>query len=170
MSPKVRSEMSKNLITINQNQDLESAHKMMFQHQIRHLVVMNDAGEICGILSERDVLRGMNSVVRDMFGTRVEELKFKPNSLVSDYMTWPVCTISADTDLATAAQTMMNQRLSSLLVENKNQIMGIITTEDLLRALVHFLKDQDPESLSIKEFFSQNFIGSVANSLNNVGI
>ena len=61
MSEKTFRVMSKKLITIKDTYSLESAYNVMQTHSIRHLPVLNDQDEVVGIISDRDLMRGVHS-------------------------------------------------------------------------------------------------------------
>jgi CBS domain-containing protein len=54
-STKVRDIASKDVITIDPQQDLDEALRMMAQHQVRRLPVVEEDGKIVGILAQADV-------------------------------------------------------------------------------------------------------------------
>jgi len=51
--------MSSELVTANENEDSAAAAKRMLDHGISSLPVVNDASELCGIVTKRDILRAM---------------------------------------------------------------------------------------------------------------
>jgi CBS domain-containing protein len=54
-STTVREIASKNVVTIDPQQDLDEALRLMAQHQIRRLPVVEEDGKIVGILAQADV-------------------------------------------------------------------------------------------------------------------
>ena len=54
-STKVREIASKDVITIDPQQDLDEALRLMAQHQIRRLPVVEEDGKVVGILAQADV-------------------------------------------------------------------------------------------------------------------
>jgi CBS domain-containing protein len=132
MEPLLRRYSSQNLITVNQNDSLLKAYKKMQEMKIRHLPVVDDEGTIVGILSDRDLSR---ATLRQ---GNVESLD--AGAQVKEWMSWPVEVASSESSLQAVAQRMMDQKISSLLIEGRQgQVVGIITTEDMLRALVNLL-------------------------------
>lgn len=53
---RVRDHLTENLISASPNWSLEQAADTMVQHSFRHLLVV-DGGELCGVLSMRDIVR-----------------------------------------------------------------------------------------------------------------
>ena len=109
---------------------MEEAADLMEEHRIRHLPVSDDLGVIVGIISDRDVSRARSP----------NKPGFDANAKVSDYMSWPVITVSQNLPLREAAQGMVDEKISAFLVTDDAQaIVGIVTSEDMLRALVSLL-------------------------------
>jgi len=52
---------SKNLVTARKGESILSIGMKMIEHQIRHIPVIDDDGEVVGILSIRDVLRQLTA-------------------------------------------------------------------------------------------------------------
>jgi CBS domain-containing protein len=60
MSTPVRDVMTQHMITVNPEQSLEDCMKLMSEHRIRHLPVM-EGGRLCGMVSMRDVVEAIIS-------------------------------------------------------------------------------------------------------------
>ncbi|MCY0859542.1 MAG: CBS domain-containing protein [Sulfolobaceae archaeon] len=58
--------MSKNLVTINGDQDVSEAAALMMQKGIRHLIVVDSNGSLLGVVSIRDVLKALGKLVLDL--------------------------------------------------------------------------------------------------------
>lgn len=134
--------MTSKVFTIPADSFVIEASRLMKEKNIRHLPVTNQAGNVVGIISDRDLQRVIN--VLDQY--RVEDL-----------MSWPVYCVSETTPVKRIAEEMISQKVSAFLVEDLNgHLKGIITTDDLLRLLI--------EEASVKELLgmkalSQYFTG-----------
>jgi acetoin utilization protein AcuB len=148
MKKLVRENMSNHLISIGINERVETAFKRMREHSVRHLPVISEVGEIVGMLSDRDVQRAMISTIEhEPRGRGVSEtIIFDPETRVRDYMTWPVEAVDQHTGIRLVAERMVQEKISSFLVSHGEKIVGIVTTEDLLRVLMDLLSDSKPES------------------------
>jgi len=92
--------------------------------KFRHLLVVDGAGALLGVVSDRDALR---SVAR---GQDVEA------TAVDTVMTRNPVTVSPATPIGDAVTLMMSHRINCLpVVEDGGRVRGIVTTTDLLRAL-----------------------------------
>lgn len=139
----VKESMTKDLVTIGWKEGLDSAYRLMRKENIRHLPVLDSEGGIVGILSDRDLNRAMQSKFEDK-GFRSEIVNFDARAEVRDYMTWPVKTFNKDVELRVVAKQMIKDKISSFMVNDGDQIVGIITTEDLLKVLVELLGEPQP--------------------------
>src|SRR5687767_13929897 len=93
--------MSAKLVTINFNENIETAYLRMQKRRLRHLPVCDDTGEVVGMLSDRDVQRAMISEVKREWANSAasESIAFDPHSRVRDYMSWPIMTVERNSDL-----------------------------------------------------------------------
>ncbi len=74
---------TKNVITINENESIEKAAELMRKYRIRHLVVVNDAGEVVGVLSLRDLIDEDNCLKNLTIISTYEELESKELKITS---------------------------------------------------------------------------------------
>lgn len=131
--------MSKSLVTISQNRSLGDALQLMEEHRIRHLPVTEDDGAtVVGILSDRDVQRAMSPV----------RPSFLPGQLVRDFMSWPAITVAENTPIADVAEGMIDEKVSAFLVARGEEVVGIVTSEDLLRLLKDVMREEKPSLLA----------------------
>lgn len=172
MKKSIQEFMSSDLITVSWNMSISDAYTMMTEKNIRHLPVLSADNELVGILSDKDIQRAMRIERREFSWTSAFEIEFDRNSLVCDYMNWPVMIVDSSRLVTEAAQIMINEKVSALLVAHKNDIVGIVTTEDLLRALVVHLEPTPAEKLKgeIEDAIIQSKLGQIAQALANVGI
>jgi acetoin utilization protein AcuB len=136
-----RSLMTKKIITVRVNTPIQAAYVDMKEHGIRHLPVIDMAGKLVGIISDRDMLRAAN--IR-MVNEIEQEMTFNPHHTVEDFMSWPVQTVSEKSSVEDLAKMMIDQKVSAFIVNGPNQyIKGIITTDDLLQYLVELLHNSE---------------------------
>jgi len=167
----VGEEMTKNLVTIRDNEKMEEAYRLMFANKIRHLPVIDARGEVAGIISDRDVQRAMASNISDSFGFKMESIKFNEGAKVVDYMTWPVKTFSRSADILEVIQEMLDKKLSAFLITDEKGVVGIVTTDDFLHLLKNLLeKDTDDEIYLLGDVLTSPMFGRMANMIGNAGI
>lgn len=116
--------MSRNVVTIAENDEIGLAIQRMLWSGIRHLPVMRGE-QVVGILSERDILRH-----RCLVG---EEKSARDP--VSKIMREPVSTVTPDATPADAAAQMAQGHLSCLpVIDGTGALVGIVTSTDILMA------------------------------------
>jgi CBS domain-containing protein len=105
------------------SQSVGEAAKLLAKWRIGALVVVNDRQDLVGILSERDIVRGMAS-----HGAAVEKMT------VGELMTHEVVTCSTADTLETLMSTMTNNRIRHLPVLENGKLAGIVTIGDVVKA------------------------------------
>ena len=160
-----------NLVAIHWTEKMELAFRVMSAAGSRHLPVIDDRGEIVGMLSDRDLQRAMQIDQADFTSAKTPQAEFDPNARVRDYMSWPIQSIDEKKPIAEAARLMIDRKISSLIVLRDQVAVGVITSDDLLQVLVH----ENKKSLgSLREgimvALSDSPISAIAQSLANAGI
>jgi CBS domain-containing protein len=122
--------MTETLHTVAPTDLLVDAMRLMSDHQIRHLpVVENEV--IVGMLSERDLLPIAEELVISI-AQRDGALLLR----VRDAMTTAVATVTADTSLAEVSRTLVARKIGALpVVDDHHRPIGIVSYVDVLRAL-----------------------------------
>ncbi len=110
------------LITIAPEQSIREAIAMLAQHNIGALVVLDKAGKLAGILSERDIARQLN---------HHDDLLSQP---VQDVMTAEVATCLPQDDLMSVAHTMTERRFRHMPVLEEGTLLGMISIGDVMKA------------------------------------
>ncbi len=122
--------MSKDVFTLGRNDKLSIADDLMKQKRIRHIPILGQDGELCGIISQRDLFRGI--LLRSLgYGSRAEE-KLLDALSIKDAMHDEVVTTSPDTPLADAARLMLTRKVGCLPVVEGNRLVGLISEADFV--------------------------------------
>ena len=112
-------------VWVPQDTPLDVAVHMMRQKQIGCLLVTDETGALCGILTERDLINKVVGIVDDLSA-----------ETVSPFMTGRPETVQADQLLATALQRMMVSDLRYLpLVDEETHPEEIISSRDIIAYL-----------------------------------
>jgi acetoin utilization protein AcuB len=111
--------------TIGREQSLTAAKQLMHKTHVRHLPVLH-GGKLVGVISEREL---------DV----IEALPGSKQLSVEDAMVPDVYTISEDAPLETVAADMARLKLGSAIVLKGNDVVGVFTAVDGLRALADVL-------------------------------
>jgi len=128
---KVRDVMSREVHTVKRNDELAIADALMKQERVRHLPVLDEDGEVCAVVSQRDLFRG--ALLRALgFGSRAEELMLKQVA-VKEAMSREIQTTTPDTPVADAARLMIDRKIGCLPVIENRKLVGIVTETDFVR-------------------------------------
>jgi diguanylate cyclase (GGDEF)-like protein/PAS domain S-box-containing protein len=112
--------MSASLVTVLDDSDYRDAYHLFVLHGIRHLVVVDDAGQLAGIVTETDFRR--NAGVEEFIGLRT----------VASIMDTCVLFLTPDTQVADAASAMNGRRVSCAVVVEGRKPIGIVTERDMV--------------------------------------
>ena len=136
MNPTLKNVTNFRVIKVARDTKAHDALALMEKMQIRHLPVIDESGgKVVGILSDRDLLRSPH-----------------PDRTVQELMSNPILTFDIKTPLVYVAQAMVEQKVSCFLITSEDEIEGIVTSEDLLLALIDLLKEQPSAKWLIADF------------------
>lgn len=127
MTPSMRvSEcMTSEVITVTSSMQIRDAVQVLLEHNISGAPVLDDAGHLVGILTERDCLEvAIDAGYFDEPGGRVER-----------YMTKTVETIEPHVNLMDIAVRFRDTHFRRFPVMLEGVMVGIISREDILRVL-----------------------------------
>ena len=131
----VKDIMTPHVYTINQNQTLLELQGLMSDDNLRRVPVLNDAGQVVGIITDRDVNLASPSEASTL--SRYEASYLLSRIKVKDVMTHNVKTVYATADLADVAALMYQDHVASVpVMDEENNLCGIVTDSDVFRALV----------------------------------
>ena len=125
------------VVWVRKSDSVQHAVERLHEERIGAVVVLDSAGRLEGILSERDVVRALPGIDHDLCDVPVERL-----------LTRGVTTCSPDTPLAHVLATMSEKRFRHMPVMEHGQLVGIVTIGDVVN---HRIKELEREALSIKQ-------------------
>lgn len=171
----VKNWMSKKAITIDTNDSMTAATKMLKGNDIRMLPVMKH-GKLVGVVTDRDLKRASAS---DATTLEIHELLFLVSKIkVADIMTKDPLTVPPDYTIGETAELLLENKISGVpVVENGGRLVGVITQADVFRAIisltglqkkgVQFAFQLEDRSGSINEVADiiRNYGGSLASIL-----
>jgi CBS domain-containing protein len=118
---KIEDIMTKKVITIDLSSSAVEAAQLTDKHNIGSVVV-TEAGNPVGMLTERDMVRRVLAQGRNPSSVKVSEIMSKP--LIS---------ISPSADLREAVELMVSRSIRRLPVIDNGRLVGIITSRDVIR-------------------------------------
>ncbi|MEI7704881.1 MAG: CBS domain-containing protein [Deltaproteobacteria bacterium] len=116
--------------TISARQTLADAHRAMRERGVRHLPVVAD-GRLVGVVSQRDLY-----LLETLRGVDVGR------ELVEEAMSDEPFVVAPDALLVEVAEAMATRKHGSVLVVERETVVGIFTSTDALRALVTLLREE----------------------------
>jgi CBS domain-containing protein len=138
---KVRDIMATNVFTTQQDTPLKEVAHRMLEYAISGLPVVDDEGCVVGVVSETDILfKERTAPERDglvdwliHYGEDPPSAKLNART-AAQAMTAPAVTISPRRSVAEAAEMMLDLGIDRLPVVDGDQLIGIVTRTDLVRA------------------------------------
>lgn len=118
----VRDIMSKNIKTVRTDDSAHDAVVKMNKFDVGSVIVTNNNRPI-GIITSKNIL------------TRVVEPRLDAGTIrAKDIMSSPLLTIEPDASVEDAAKIMAQRKIKKLAVMDKDKILGILSTSDIVRA------------------------------------
>lgn len=133
---KVKNVMTKDVLTVDINDSLQTVNKLFRKNRIRHLPVTSD-DKLIGILSQTDILR---ISFGNTFGDEQQsgdEAIFDMLS-INQVMKHSPVTVTSEATVKEAGQILAEKEFHALPVVDEEKLVGIITTTDLIN---YFLKE-----------------------------
>ncbi len=131
--------MTPNPITISPRTTLSEANRIMKDHRVRRLPVV-DEGRLVGIITTGDLREAAPSMATSL---SVFELTYLLDKVsVDKIMRRNVITVSPKTSVRDAAEIMLQNKISGLPVVDMKRVVGIITESDLFRMMVRDLTSE----------------------------
>ncbi len=136
----VRDWMIKDVITVEPNTPMLEAHQIMRARNIRRVPVVK-RGKVVGIVTRGDVREASPS---DATTLNVWEMNYLLAKLkVKEIMTKDVITIHPEETLKAAAEKMYEKKIGALpVVDDKNNLVGILTESDIFRILIAWFNEE----------------------------
>ncbi len=131
----VQNWMTTDVVSVGPDTSLLKVGKLMKDHHIRRIPVVDDNGQVVGIISDRDVRDASPSkaTTLDMYEMHylLAELKAK------NIMTAKPITVKPTDTVEQAALIMLDNKVGGLpVVDDSGKLVGIISDHDVFKALV----------------------------------
>lgn len=131
--------MSTKLETIRTSESAKEAAKKMLDKNVSSLVVVDEDGQAIGIVTERDITRGV--CIHDVLSK-----EFKIHHL----MISPLSTIDPNLPVEMAANLMLQDKVRHLIVKEGDKTVGIITATNFIDYLNEQLDPINPNARVLK--------------------
>jgi CBS domain-containing protein len=151
---KAKDVMTRDLVSVTPDATVLQAARLMLQHHISGLPVVDASGKLVGILSEGDFLRRRETATARR-RSRWLEFLMGPGKIASEYthshgskvgevMTSEVRSVGEDTDLEQIVELMEKHRIKRVPVLRDGKLAGIVTRSNLLHAMVSMARTAPP--------------------------
>jgi CBS domain-containing protein len=118
--------MSTNVISLDISKTVGDAAALMTVKKVGCVIVTKDDGRPFGIITERDLVRGL---------AKREELYFRA-TLLESFSSHPLITARLTTTIEEAAEVMFKNKIRRLpIINESNLVAGIVTVTDLAMCL-----------------------------------
>ena len=128
-SVSVEDYMTRRLITFSPDQTMDQVIKTLLDKKIAGGPVVDENGQLCGIISEGDCLK---EVVKGKYNN-TPSLSGK----VSDHMSRNVKTVNPEMNIFEVAQMFLNMKLRRFPVLKDGKLIGQISQKDVMKAVFH---------------------------------
>lgn len=147
--------MTREVVTVTPTATVADALELIRNHNIRHLPVL-DAGRVVGVATDRDLRLAL------------EPGSTPADATVQDIMTTSPVAVSPDTPIESAAALLSEHRIGCLPVLEDDELVGILTRSDLLRAFVELMVGREPHTRV--EILAPDRPGELARVVRLIGI
>ncbi len=128
---RVRDLMTAEVETAGRNDPVTEVDARFDAGHMRHLPILDEDGDLAGILSRRDLSRTALSRTLGYGETGLDRVY--SSLVVKDVMTNQVETVAPDAPAAEAAARLLELKVGSLVVVDGSELVGILTEADFVR-------------------------------------
>ncbi|HWR73305.1 MAG TPA: CBS domain-containing protein [Nitrospirota bacterium] len=142
LSIPVRDIMTRIVVTASRDMDIREAARLLSEHKISGMPVVDRDMRVIGVISEADILflAGINTehrlreILRRLLGE--PQPVRKTGEKVADIMSIPPITALADDDVRRVAAVLDERRIKRLpVVDGEGKLIGVISRADIVRAV-----------------------------------
>jgi len=132
--------MSTDLFTVSPDDPVTLAAGTMTWRHIRHLPVEDAAGKFVGMLSSREILR--------VVAERGLERRESTPTVIGEVMDAHPTTVGPDVSTIEAVRLMLSEKLDCLPVVKDGELVGLVSTQDMLVVLACLLGADGEKTLA----------------------
>lgn len=137
----VRTVMSENAVSVTPDTGIHEASRLLSEHKITGLPVVDEENRVIGVLSEADILSPEGTKYENAVTKLFHRLRGKPGRArgedrVKNAMSAPPITTEPDADIKEIAAVLDLHRIKRLpVVDPDGKLLGIISRGDIVRAM-----------------------------------
>ena len=118
--------LTRKVISINENQTVYDAIKLLSENKIGALPVINNQMKLCGIISERDIIHKMSENKKIDFS----------QVFINSIMTYKVITCIKNTQSNELMKIMTINKIRHIPILEKDSLIGIVSIGDVVKRLL----------------------------------
>lgn len=148
MMKKAKDIMTTNVITLNPKDNVEKLARLLLEHKISGLPVVDDDGKLVGVVSEGDLVFREKQVKNPFYVVLFDSPIYleRPNRFkedikravaweVGDLMSTSLFTVEPEASLNAVATIITEKGVNRVpVVDSKGRLVGIISRQDIIRA------------------------------------
>jgi CBS domain-containing protein len=149
--------MTRDVISVDPNATVLQAARLMLEHHISGLPVIDSTGKLVGVLSEGDFLRRRETHT-ERHRSRWLEFLMGPGRIAAEYthshgnkvaeaMTTDVVSVTEVTPLEDIVELMERRRVKRVPVLCGGEVVGIVTRSNLMHAMVSLARNAPPQAI-----------------------
>lgn len=141
--------MTKEVITVSEDDTIEKCANLLITHNLSGLPVLDDNGKIKGIVTEGDLIRRISriegpaalEVLGGIFYLEspkkfMDKVKNSMGSKARDIMTKDIITISPDKEMEEGATLLVKNKIKRLpVIDKEGNLIGIVSRKDIMNYL-----------------------------------
>src|SRR5690625_727908 len=143
--------MTTDVITVSEDDTVEKCAKLLSIHDLSGLPVLDDKGQVIGIITEGDLIRRASRIKAPAFlellggiiyldnpNNFLDEVKKSMGHFARDVMSKDVITVSPNSGIEDAATLLVRKKVKRLpVLNNEGKLIGIVSRKDIMNYLFH---------------------------------
>jgi len=126
--------MTKRVVTVELDDSLATVKQIFDSMRFHHLLVIGSDKKLCGVISDRDLLRAISPYLGTVSENARDSATLKKRA--HQIMTRAPVTLGPDASVADAIQLFLSHRVSCIpVVDEGSRAVGIVSWRDILRSL-----------------------------------
>lgn len=138
--------MTTEIFTLPATATVADAIRIMAEHRIRHIPIVDSEGDLEGLVTRHDVMDVLDSTLRKKI-----ERRDPATITLAEIMTRDIVTVDAGANLRRAALYLEEHKFSCLPVMNEGRLSGIVTDADLVAVAINLLEQLELDKGSDEE-------------------
>ena len=133
--------MSRHPLTVKPETKVDAALKRMREEKVRRFPVVDDNGDLVGIVSDQDLLYAAPSPATSL---SIHEMHYLYSRItVKQVMTRDVITVDESDPIEEAARIMVDNKVGGLPVMREGELVGLITETDVFKTFMEMMGARD---------------------------